>query len=217
MNFTNTSVYNINNAINGMRNPLCSWKLSDSNGNEIGEKDLNLAQNLIKAGPEHAKFLRQIFISVDIEAPRFWWNQLDTYKIGTAANSTSTMHTLTKQKISRSDFSFNANFNELVVSFGKSIDGEWEFTVEDYIEDIIDMCENLRQLYMKTGDKKYWEALIQILPQSYIQTRTWTANYAVLRNIYFQRRNHKLKEWEEFCKWVERLPYAKELIILEDK
>lgn len=183
----------------------------------IGPNDLALAQKLIQAGTEHAKFMRQIFVSVDITAPIFWWKEMDTYKVGTAANSTSTMHKLTSTPITINDFEITTDKN-LITSKGTIPHGDsYELVIEDYWEDIITMCENLRQKYIATNDERYWRALIEILPQSYLQTRTWTANYAVLRNIYFQRKNHKLKEWSLFCDWIKKLPYGKELITIGDK
>ena len=127
---------------------------------------------------------------------------MDTYKVGTVANSTSTMHKLSSRPIEINDFSF---------------DKDWDLDFNLAKEYVINACETLRQKYAETKDKRYWRALIQLLPESYNQIRTWTANYAVLRNIYFARRNHKLKEWRDFCKWIEALPYAKELICLEEK
>lgn len=161
----------------------------------LGPKDLDLAQRMIKGGAEEAKFLRQIFVSMDINAPIFWWKEASTYKISTTANSCSTMHTIHKTPITKDMFSFsNFNFNQ------------------DMIYDIIDICETLRQKYNETGDKRYWRALIELLPMGFNQKRTWTANYQVLRNIYFQRRHHKLDEWHTFCETIESLPYGKELI-----
>lgn len=168
----------------------------------FGPNDLKLAQNLIRAGADESKFMRQIFINIDITAPLYWWKEMDTYKVGTTANSTSTMHKLTSKPFQKTDFSF---------------DEDWDFEYNLTVGSILKTCENLRQKYVETNDKRYWRALIQLLPESYNQTRTWTANYAVLRNIYFARRNHKLQEWRDFCKWIETLPYAKELICLEEK
>ena len=181
----------------------------------LGPNDLDLAQRLILAGNEHAKFLRQIFVSVDITAPLYWWKEFDTYKVGTVANSTSTMHKLSAEPITKEMFDFIDNSDDLIVTQGKSICGEWEYVFGDYIDDIVDMCENLRLKFIETGDAAYWKALIQILPNAYLQTRTVTMSYANLRNMYFQRRDHKLQEWAAFCDWVKPLPYAKELIIYE--
>ena len=180
----------------------------------VGPNDLDLAQRLILAGNEHAKFMRQIFVSVDITAPLYWWKEFDTYKVGTVANSTSTMHKLSSNPIIKEMFEFDDNADDLVVSQGKSICGEWEYVFGDYIEDIVDMCENLRLKFKETGDAAYWRALVQILPNAYVQTRTVTMSYANLRNIYFQRKNHKLKEWHDFCDWIKQLPYSQELITI---
>lgn len=180
----------------------------------LGPNDLGLAQKLILAGNEHAKFMRQIFVSVDITAPLLWWKEFDTYKVGTVANSTSTMHKLSSMPITKEMFEFDDNADDLVVSQGKSVSGEWEYVFGDYIEDIVDMCENLRLKFIETGDKSYWRALIQILPSAYLQTRTVTMSYANLRNIYFQRKNHKLREWHDFCDWIKTLPYSGELITI---
>lgn len=180
----------------------------------IGPRDLELAQKLVSAGTEHAKFLRQIFVSVDITAPLYWWKEFDTYKVGTVANSTSTMHKLSSSPITKEMFEFDDNADDLVVSQGKSICGEWEYVFGDYIEDIVDMCETLRSKFKETNDINYWRALIQLLPSAYLQTRTVTMSYANLRNIYFQRLAHKLSEWHEFCDWLETLPWAEELITL---
>ena len=180
----------------------------------IGPADMELAQKLILAGAEHAKFTRQIFVSVDITAPLYWWKEFDTYKVGTVANSTSTMHKLSTKPITKEMFDFINNSDDLIVSQGKSICGEWEYVFSDYIDDIVDMCENLRLKFKETGDAAYWKALIQILPNAYLQTRTVTMSYANLRNIYFQRQHHKLTEWHEFCDWIQTLPYSKELITL---
>lgn len=181
----------------------------------FGPKDMRLAQNLIRAGSDESKFMRQIGVSVDITAPLYWWKEMDTYKVGTTANSTSTMHKLTSKPIEYKDFSFDVldfiNEKDDLNTCIKKLKDEMQLSI------IIETCELLRQNYLETRDEAYWRALIQILPESYNQTRTWTANYAVLRNIYFARRNHKLQEWRDFCKWIETLPYAKELICLEEK
>jgi hypothetical protein len=169
----------------------------------FGPKDLKLAQSLVRAGTDEAKFMRQIFISIDITAPLYWWKEMDTYKVGTVANSTSTMHKLSSRPIEITDFSF---------------DKDWDLDFNLAKEYIINACETLRQKYVQTKDKRYWRALIQLLPDSYNQKRTWTANYAVLRNIYFARRNHKLQEWRDFCSVIEEaLPYAQDLICYEEK
>lgn len=186
----------------------------------LGPKDLELAQVLIGAGKEHAKFLRQIFVSVDISAPIYWWKEMDTYKLGTTANSTSTMHKLTSKPITLDCFEIS-NYNKgLIIDLedtekyddGIAFYDHWH--LETFVDIMIEHLEQLRIAYIRTKNKKYWEELIRWLPESYIQTRTWTANYAVLRNIYSQRKNHKLKEWLQFCDWIFTLPYGGELITL---
>ena len=197
-------VSNFKGAFRGLRNPLNSWHLSDSYTDEngsyvLGEKDLDLARRMIKGGPDESKFLRQIFVSMDITAPLYWWKEMDTYKVATVANSTSTMHKITSKEITEDDFSF---------------DDDWDLIFNLAKASVVESCESLRQKYLNTQDKRYWRALIQLLPEGYNQTRTWTANYQVLRNIYFARRNHKLIEWHTFCEEIEKLPYAKELITI---
>ena len=176
----------------------------------IGPNDLDLAQRLIKAGPEHAKFLRQIFVSLDITAPLYWWKEFDTYKIGTVANSTSTMHKLASTPITLDCFETDDLQDVIIENNG----GDPIFIVtSNYVaKTFINWLEELRQQYNETKDKKYWKELIRWLPESWLQTRTVTMSYAILRNIYNQRKNHKLTEWHTFCSWVEKLPYAKELI-----
>lgn len=179
----------------------------------LGPNDLDLAQRLILAGNEHAKFMRQIFVSVDISAPLYWWKEFDTYKVGTVANSTSTMHKLSSAPITKEMFEFD-DPNLLIDKYTITHGGEREVIFDDYIEDIVDMCENLRLKFKETGDAAYWRALVQILPNAYVQTRTVTMSYANLRNIYFQRMNHKLREWHDFCDWIKTLPYSEELITI---
>ena len=195
-------VFNLEGAFRGLRNPLNSWHLSDSkvvgNGSFVlGKKDLELAQRMIKGGPDESKFLRQIGVSMDITAPLYWWKEMDTYKVGTVANSTSTMHKITSKEITEDDFSF---------------DDDWDLTFNLAKTSVVESCEKLRQKYLDTQDKRYWRALIQLLPEGYNQTRTWTANYQVLRNIYFARKNHKLEEWRDFCRVIENLRFGKQLI-----
>ena len=214
MKFENTSVYNIYNAILGARNPMNSWDKSDSvfkgyNGKientSIGKNDLELMQKLIKAGSEHRKFLRQIFVSVDITAPLYFFKELDTYKVGTVANSTSTMHKLASTPITLDCFEMG-DFTPFIDNF--KIDLSWR-TVVSYLE-------QLRQKYNETKDKRYWKELIRLLPESWLQKRTVTMNYENILNMYRQRKNHKLTEWSKsFCDWVKTLPYAEELICLE--
>ena len=233
MKFENTAVFNFEGAFHGMRAPKESWDKSDSkyddnNNYIIGENDLKLAQTLIFAGPEHSKFLRQIFVSVDITAPLYWYKEFDTYKIGTTANSTSTMHKLTSKPITLDCFETDDYNPDLIFETGIDDRGDnpWEYKlqIKDQVgtceensycgETIIGFLESLRKKYLETKDKRYWKELVRWLPESWLQTRTWTANYAVLRNIYLQRKDHKLSEWHQFCKWVESLPYAKELITI---
>lgn len=196
----NINVFNLDNAIRGMRNPLESWSKNDSTAIELGENDLSLAQRLIRGGPEHAKFLRQIMVSMDITAPLFLWKELDTYKVGTTANSTSTMHKITSSPITADKFSFDSDHPLEDVALAPEI------------LSIIDYCEKLRLEFLETKDKEVWRTLIQVLPNAWNQTRTWTANYSVLRNIAEQRRNHKLKEWKDFLVELKKLPEAENLI-----
>ena len=178
----------------------------------IGPNDMKLAQTLINGGSEHRKFLRQIFVSVDITAPLYWWKQADTYKVGTTANSTSTMHKLTSKPIILDCFETDDFNTELEYYQGN--------TTEMLSEIIIEQLEFLRQKYLETKDKKYWKELVRWLPESWLQTRTWTVNYEVIRTIVHQRENHKLNEWsgqddpskDNFIKWAKSLPYAEELI-----
>lgn len=219
MKFEKTECWGFEHAIRGMRQPLQSHSKSDSYwGNDegclesyvIGEKDLELAQKLIKAGSEHRKFLRQIFVATDITAPLFFFKEFDTYKVGTVANSTSTMHKLASTPITIDCFEMD-DFEDFCVD--NRVDYN-DFT-HDYWEFLIEKCEILRQKYNETKDKRYWKELIRLLPESWLQTRTVTMNYENLLNMYHQRKNHKLSEWHKFCEWVESLPYARELIIGE--
>lgn len=215
MKFENTEVMNFRSAIRGARNPLESWSKSDSgwgyvNDNgvikpmfTIGENDMKLLQNLIKSsikgGNSHSKFLRQIFVTVDITASLYYFKEFDTYKIGTTANSCSTMHKLASTPITLENFEID------------------DFAIPYFI-DVVKNCEELRVRYNETKDKNYWRALIQLLPESWLQMRTVTLNYQVLRTMYFDRRNHKLSEWNtDFINWLKTLPYAEELIMYEDK
>ncbi|WP_367567965.1 hypothetical protein [Lacrimispora sp.] len=201
-----TSVMNIENAIRGARNPMNSWHKMDSSYDEegdyiLGPNDLGLARRLRKAGSDHRKYIRQIFVSVDITAPLYWWKEYDTYKAGTTANSTSTMHKIHSKPFELEDFSHD-HMTEETLSFMKTIVSE---------------LEKIRLRYLETKDKKDWYDLIQLLPSSYNQMRTCTLNYENLINMYFARRSHKLVEWHTFCQWVETLPYGKELILGEDE
>ena len=182
----------------------------------IGPNDMRLAQTLIKGGSEHRKFLRQIFVSVDITAPLYWWKQMDTYKVGTVANSTSTMHKLTSKPITLDCFEIN-DFNQDLVYY--EIPGAAN-EVGMFADFMIEQLEFLRQKYLETKDKRYWKQLVRWLPCGWLQTRTWTANYETIRAICHQRRDHKLNEWsgkddsskDSFIAWARTLPYAQYLI-----
>ena len=175
----------------------------------IGPKDLDLAHRMIKAGSSDRKFLRQIGVSVDITAPLYWWKEADTYKIGTTANSTSTMHKLATTPITIDCFETD-DLNNVIIE--DSSDPTFIVTSNYAANTFIQWLEELRQKYLETKDKKYWKELIRWLPEGWLQTRTWTANYEILRNIYFQRQHHKLTEWHRFCDWIEELPYSADLI-----
>lgn len=212
--FENTEVFNFEGAIRGMRNPLNSWDKSDSKfyvecadcgADEcrldipsIGPNDLDLMKRLIKAGSDHRKFMRQIFVSVDITAPLYWWKEFDTYKVATVSNSCSTMHKIHDKEFTLEDFSY-------------------EYLNDDNIgllDEVITRLNTCRMLFIRTKDKEHWWQMIQLLPTSYNQRRTITLNYETLYNIYGSRRNHKLDEWSiGFMDWIKSLPYANELII----
>lgn len=214
MKFENTAVFNIEGALRGMRNPKNSWDKSDSSYNSdgkyvIGENDMKLAKTLVLAGSEHRKFLRQIFVSVDITAPLYWWKQFDTYKVGTTANSTSTMHKLLASPITVDCF---------------EIDGlEKDSPSFNLLKSIAKSCDDMREFAAKHNDKSVWRMLISILPCSWLQKRTVTMNYENLYGMVHQRLNHKLNEWsgtddptqQNFMNWVKTLPYAEDLIFLD--
>lgn len=245
MRFEHTDVYNFENAIRGMRHPLESYDRSDSRhiteldtqtiANVVegqfvlGENDLDLAQRLIKGGAPHCKFMRQIFVSVDITAPMYIWSELDTYKVGTVANSTSKMHKLATTPITidcfeTDDYEPSLIFEE-VIDDSRDYPWDYKISVEDAIgtnekeyyngDTFIGFLESLRVNYLETKDKRYWKELVRWLPESWLQTRTWTANYEVLRNIVYWRKGHKLSEWAQFIEWAHTLPYADELIFYE--
>lgn len=277
MEFKNTYISNFQGAIRGLRNPLESWKKSDSafgiettsdcdkdyeiadlycerdnidfesdhfyeveqkyaewlrnngilkitNGYTecveyafIGPNDLDLAHRMIKAGTSDSKFLRQINVSVDITAPLYWWKEFDTYKIGTVANSTSTMHKLASTPITFDCFEKEDYNGSLVLSEEDTEEGIFGFFVDDMSKELIEHLEILRKKYLETKNKHYWKELIRWLPNGWLQTRTVTMNYAVLRNQYFQRQHHKLSEWHRYCEWIESLPYADDLILYTGK
>lgn len=197
-----TSVMNLENAMRGARNPMNSWGRMDSGYDEegryvLGPNDLDLAKRLRRAGSDHRKFVRQIFVSVDITAPLYWWKEYDTYKIATVANSTSTMHKIHSKPFSIDDFSHDHMTADTL----------------EYMEQVVERLERIRLKYMDGKNKEDWYDMIQLLPASYNQMRTCTMNYETLINIYYARKNHKLAEWHSFCDWIAGLPYAKELII----
>ena len=206
IDFNRVYVMNLENAIRGARNPMNSWARSDSyydeNGQYIlGENDLSLAKRLRNAGTsDHRKYLRQVMLSVDITAPMYWWKEYDTYKVATVANSTSTMHKIHSKPFELDDFS-----HDHLTENGLKV-----------LKGLVDEMEKIRLEYIETKDKSLWYDLIQLLPSSYNQMRTCTLNYETLINIYKSRKHHKLDEWRSFCKWIETLPYAKELITAEE-
>jgi hypothetical protein len=208
----NTEVFGWESAIRGMRNPMNSWDKSDSNYDYehpwclgdlyieipvcIGPNDLALMKKLVNAGSDHSKFMRMINVTADITAPLYWWKEYDTYKVGTVANSCSTMHKIHDGEFTLDDFSH-------------------EHLTDHFATDLkctILSLNYARKKFLETKDKTYWWQMIQLLPSSYNQKRTVQLNYAVLSNMYHSRKSHKLDEWRTFCKWVESLPYAKELI-----
>lgn len=227
MKFEHTQVWGLEHALRGMRNPKESWSKSDSewmfvedpsliNPSDeweivIGPNDMDLALRLIRAGSVHRKFLRQIFVSVDITAPIYWWKEFDTYKVGTTANSTSTMHKLASTPITRQCFELDDYHGELQLIDPISLD----IRTNCFIEDL----EQLRQLYLQTKDKKYWKELIRWLPSGWLQKRTVTMTYENLVAMcsHDQRRHHKLSEWREsFVEWARTLPYAQEFIFFDE-
>ena len=226
-------VYGWESAIRGMRNPMNSWDKSDSrwvsnavrqfdeDGNQyreteqhfvIGANDLKLMQTLSKAGNDHGKFLRMITVTLDITAPLYWWKEFDTYKVGTVANSCSTMHKIHAKEFTLDDFSHEHLFDNVIGATG-------DVYVKHglgMLEDVIFMLNAYRDEYLKTKDKRFWWQMIQLLPSSYNQKRTVQLNYQVLKAMYHARNQHKLDEWRSFCSWIETLPYAKELIVGEE-
>ena len=199
------SVMNMENAIRGARNPMNSWAKMDSYYDSegrfiLGENDLSLAHRLAVAGTDHRKFLRQIIVSMDITAPFYWWKEFDTYKVGTVANSCSTMHKIHAKQIVREDFSCDRMSDAALAQ----------------LDSLIAFLEGERVKYNETKEKEHWHNIIQLLPTSYNQMRTVTLNYEVLINMYYARRHHKLGEWRTLCDAIEGLPYAKELILVKE-
>lgn len=195
-------VMNFENALRGARNPMNSWSKSDSyydsEGNYvIGENDLQLARKLCRAGTDHRKFMRQIFVSADITAPLYWWKEFDTYKVATVSNSTSTMHKIHSEKFTLDLFSSD----------------QMTDLTKKKLQELIEYLESLRIQYNETKDKQIWYDMIQLLPASFNQLRTCTFNFETLVNIYHARKDHKLMEWHMFCDWIETLPYAGDLIV----
>ena len=251
----NTEVVGWEHAIRGMRNPMNSWEKSDSefirdpdygcSGNcpcedidgrcdccFIGSNDLDLMKRLRNAGTDHRKFMRMITVYVDITAPLYWWKEFDTYKVGTVANSCSTMHKIASKEFTQEDFSYEHlddiwGYEPEVRDMAPTIEFEthtdkitnYVLGPDDILNLTIKMLNRCRDLYLKTKEKTYWWQMIQLLPSSYNQKRTVMLNYEVLANIYKSRKNHKLDEWKDFCKWIEGLPYS-ELItgqLVEEK
>ena len=234
MKFENIRVYNFENALRGMRNPLASWKKIDSefgvrprvevpegavitheyeNGlceyAKIGPNDMGLAKRLITGGSEHRKFLRQIFVTVDITAPLLWWKEADTYKVGTVANSTSTMHKLASTPITLDCFELG--------DYSPELDMIDDVPLGLRVDSFIDDLEQMRQKYLMTNDKRYWKELVRWLPNGWLQTRTVTMNYENLLSMYHQRRNHKLTEWSiDFINFIKSLPYASDFLIPDE-
>nr|DAT40669.1 MAG TPA: hypothetical protein [Caudoviricetes sp.] len=236
----NAEVVGWEHAIRGMRNPMNSWKKSDSefitadgdhyditgnsgpwygedgwSENLIGPEDRKLMVKLSRAGTDHRKFMRMITVYLDITAPLYWWKEMDTYKVGTVGNSCSTMHKIADKKFTEEDFSFDHIIDEVTNSQCYTYrDTEWD--AGDVTDLLIGILNHYRDLYLETKDKKYWWQMIQLLPSSYNQRRTIMLNYEVLANIYKSRRNHKLDEWRTFCEWIEGLPMS-EIITGEEK
>ena len=201
-----TSVMNFENAIRGARNPMNSWARMDSTYDEkgnyvLGPNDLDLAKRLAHAGSDHRKFLRQIFVSLDITAPLYWWKEFDTYKVATVANSTSTMHKIHAKPFSREDFSCDRLSPDAL----------------DALDALIAFLEKERLAFVENKDRAHWHNIIQLLPSSYNQLRTVTLNYETLINIYYARRHHKLAEWHTLCDVIASLPYAEDLIMVKEE
>ena len=200
------SVMNMENAIRGARNPMNSWARSDSfyddKGNfVVGPQDLDLCHRLSVSGSDHRKYLRQIFVSMDITAPLYWWKEFDTYKVATVANSTSTMHKIHAKSFERDDFSHDRMSERALAC----------------LDAVIACLEQSRVRYLETKDKADWHDMIQLLPSSFNQMRTVTMNYETLVNIYYARRTHKLAEWHALCDVIEKMPYARKMILVKDE
>lgn len=203
----NFEVYGIPRSVYSARNAFNSWNKSDSDlsTDSLGKADLDLAIRLRNAGTDHRKFMRMITVYVDITAPLYWWKGFDTYKVGTVANSCSTMHKIAEKEFTMEDFSCE-HLDRFVEDTGGDMAPVWDF--KKPMEYTIEMLNKGRTKFLETKDKKYWWQMIQLLPSSYNQKRTVMLNYEVLANIYKSRKSHKLDEWLEFCKWIETLPYS---------
>lgn len=207
-----TRVVGFEEAIRGMRNPMNSWDRMDSytDGDEfvMGVKDFDLMKKLAAGGSVHAKYRRMVVVYVDITAPLYWWKEFDTYKVGTVANSCSTMHKIAEKEFEFSDFSWEHLFIHAQTYNG--------FVSSAVLKCTIEALNEFRGLYLKTKDKVYWWQLIQLLPSSYNQKRTIMLNYEVLTGLYRSRKGHKLDEWNDFCDWIEKLPYSELITMKED-
>ena len=214
----NTEVLGFDAAIRGMRNPMNSWDRKDSGKQlndqhlmeyEVGPNDHDLMMRLASAGPVHAKYRRMIVVYVDITAPLYWLKEFDTYKVGTVANSCSTMHKIHAKEFELDDFSHEHILKGFAgYDIGIQYNSEYDDSPEDVLEYIVYVLNKCREKYLETNDKKYWWQMIQLLPSSYNQKRTVMLNYEVLANMYESRKDHKLDEWRTFCKWIESLPYS---------
>lgn len=222
MKIENTEVIGWEAAVRGMRNPMNSWEKSDSGWEPqfdteigpcrgffvIGPNDLDLMKRLRNAGTDHRKFMRMVTVYLDITAPLYWWKEYDTYKVGTVANSCSTMHKIADKEFTLDDFSHEHLIDSIDENWDIAAGDECRSTPLDVLYTVINALNIYREKYLETKDKEYWWQLIQLLPSSYNQRRTLMLNYEVLANIYRQRKGHKLDEWQEFCKWIEQLPYS---------
>ena len=219
----NAQVFGFQAAIRGMRNPKNSWAKSDSTFElstdergvqmiDLGPADLKLAAALANSGPDDGKFLRMIHVQLDVTAPLYWWKEADQYKVGTVTDSCSTMHKIHAKEFTLDDFSHEHLTGETDGLWVNADGKDFMCSAYDFCAITCDVLNFYRKKFLETGDKVYWWQLIQLLPSSFNQRRTWDLNYAVLRNIYHARRNHKLDEWHTLCNWIETLPYAEELI-----
>ena len=219
----NTHVDNIVRAVYSARNAMNSWDKSDSDWETdiLGENDLALAKKLSKAGNDHGKFLRMINVTVDITAPLYWWKEFDTYKVGTVANSCSTMHKIAAKEFTLEDFSYEHLLEPKDVHLPDDSCCNWNWegcgiiAPIEILEETVHMLNRARKMFLETKDKKYWWQMIQLLPSSYNQKRTVQLNYQVLKSMYFARKDHKLDEWHILCDWMLNLPYFKEVCVQE--